>query len=55
VTWTKGNHNIKIGGEFRAIRLYTDRLGGTTYTFSSLQNFLTNTPQSMQFLSVLCV
>jgi hypothetical protein len=50
LTWTKGNHNVKFGGEFRAIRLYTDRLGGTTYTFSNLQNYLTNTPQSVQFL-----
>jgi hypothetical protein len=50
LTWTKGNHNVKVGGEVRAIRLYTDRLGGTTYTFSNLQNYLTNTPQSVQFL-----
>ncbi len=48
--WTKGNHNAKFGGEIRLIRLYTDRLGGTTYTFSNLNNFLTNTAQSIQFL-----
>src|SRR5215213_5187823 len=48
--WTKGNHNAKFGGEVRLIRLYTDRLGGTTYTFSNLNNFLTNTAQSIQFL-----
>jgi hypothetical protein len=50
VNWTKGNHNAKFGGELRLIRLYTDRLGGTTYTFSNLNNFLTNTAQSIQFL-----
>ncbi|HEY4425942.1 MAG TPA: carboxypeptidase regulatory-like domain-containing protein [Pyrinomonadaceae bacterium] len=50
VNWTKGNHNAKFGGEIRMIRLYTDRLGGTTYTFSNLNNFLTNTAQSIQFL-----
>src|SRR5678815_4324481 len=50
VNWTKGNHNAKFGGEFRLIRLYTDRLGGTTYTYSNLTSFLTNTPQSIQFL-----
>ena len=50
VNWTNGNHNAKFGGEIRFIRLYTDRLGGTTYTYSSLTNFLTNTPQSIQFL-----
>jgi hypothetical protein len=50
INWTRGNHNIKFGGELRFIRVYTDRLGGTTYTFSSLPNFLTNTAQSIQFL-----
>lgn len=51
VNWTRGAHNFRFGGEGRAIRLYTDRLGGTTYTFSSLQNFLSNTLQSVQFVS----
>jgi hypothetical protein len=50
LSWTKGNHNYKFGGEFRMIRLYTDRLGGTTYTFSNLAAFLNNTPQSVQYL-----
>ena len=50
LNWTKGNHNYKFGGELRAIRLYTDRLGGTTYTYSNINSFLANTPQSVQFL-----
>lgn len=50
LNWTKGNHNFKFGGEFRMIRLYTDRLGGTTYTFSNLNAFLANTPASVQYL-----
>ena len=50
VNWTKGDHNAKFGGELRMIRLYTDRLGGTTYTYSNLNSFLANTPQSIQFL-----
>ncbi len=50
LNWTRGSHNVKFGGELRLIRLYTDRLGGTTYTFSNLTSFLTNTPQSIQFL-----
>jgi len=50
VNWTKGEHNARFGGEIRMIRLYTDRLGGTTYTYSNLNSFLTNTPQSIQFL-----
>jgi hypothetical protein len=36
----KGSHAFKMGGEFRAIRMSTDRLGGTTYTFSNLSAFL---------------
>lgn len=50
VNYTRGSHNFRVGGEVRAIRLYTDRLGGTTYTFSNLQNFLAGTLQSVQFV-----
>lgn len=46
----KGNHNLKFGGEIRLIRMYTDRLGGTTYTFSNLTDFLTNKLTSVQYL-----
>ena len=48
--WTPANHNLKFGGEVRLIRLYTDRLGGTTYTFSNLNAFLSNTPSRVQYL-----
>ena len=44
LSWIKGNHNFKLGGEFRQVRLYTDRLGGVTYAFSNLAAFLANTP-----------
>lgn len=50
LSWLRGNHNVKIGGEIRLIRMYTDRLGGTTYTFSNLAAFLNNTPASVQYL-----
>ena len=50
VNWTKGTHSVKFGGELRWINLYTDRLGGITYTWASIQNFLSNTLQSTQFL-----
>lgn len=46
----RGDHNFKFGGEVRLIRLYTDRLGGTTFTFSNLNAFLANTPASVQYL-----
>ncbi len=50
VSRTAGNHYVKIGGEVRLIRMTTDRLGGTTYTYSNLANFLTNTLQQVQYL-----
>ncbi|HSS19715.1 MAG TPA: TonB-dependent receptor [Pyrinomonadaceae bacterium] len=50
LNYTRGSHNFRFGGEVRAIRLYTDRLGGTTYTYSSLQNYLTATLQSVQYV-----
>jgi hypothetical protein len=50
LSWTRGKHSIKFGGEVRFVRLYTDRLGGTTYTFSNLAAFLSNSPQSIQYL-----
>jgi hypothetical protein len=46
----RGNHNLKFGVEIRPIRIYTDRLGGTTYTFSNVNDFLNNQPQQIQFL-----
>jgi hypothetical protein len=46
LNWTHGNHTVKIGGELREVRMYTDRQGGITYTFSSINNFLANTLQS---------
>ena len=45
-----GSHNMKFGMEFRPIRLYTDRLGGTTYTFPNVTAFLNNQPSQIQFL-----
>ena len=50
VNWSKGNHAVKIGGEYRRIRMWTDRQGGITYTWASLDNFLRNSLQSTQFL-----
>ncbi len=50
LNWIRGKHNAKFGGEVRLVRLYTDRLGGTTYTFTNLNAFLANTPTSVQYL-----
>jgi hypothetical protein len=45
-----GGHYVKAGGEFRMIRMETDRIGGTTYTFQNITNFLANAAQSVQYL-----
>src|SRR5262249_35810316 len=43
-------HAFKFGVEFRPIRLYTDRFGGTTYTYSSITALLANQLTSVQVL-----
>ena len=50
LTWIRGNHTFKFGGEIRPIRIYTDRLGGTTYVFNDLPSFLRNSTASIQYL-----
>ncbi|MCC7007490.1 MAG: TonB-dependent receptor [Acidobacteria bacterium] len=50
LTTARGAHLLKVGGEFRAIRMSTDRLGGTTYTFQNLSAFLNNQASSVQYL-----
>ena len=50
LSWIKSNHTLKFGFELRPIRMYTDRLGGTTYTFSNLNALLANTPSQIQVL-----
>jgi hypothetical protein len=47
---TTGAHFIKMGGEARMIRMKTDRLGGTTYTFSNLNDFLANRNAAVAYL-----
>jgi hypothetical protein len=49
LSWLRGSHSIKMGGEIRFIRLYTDRLGGTTYSYSNLASFLTNTAATVAY------
>jgi hypothetical protein len=50
VSWTEGKHNFKFGTEIRLNRFYTDRLGGSTYVFNNLPDFLANKPASIQYL-----
>ena len=49
VTSVRGNHLTKFGGEARLIRMETDQLGGTTYTFPNVTAFLANQPSAIQY------
>src|SRR4026209_2520709 len=40
---------MKLGGDDRIIRMTTDQLGGTTYSFANVNAFLANTPTTVQY------
>lgn len=42
LSWTKGDHNFKFGAEYRMIRVNFDQLGGITYTYGNLRDFVLN-------------
>jgi hypothetical protein len=44
-----GTHYMKFGGDVRLIRMSSDQLGGTTYTFANVNAFMANTPQQVQY------
>jgi hypothetical protein len=44
-----GNHLAKFGADARLIRMGTDQLGGTTYTFPNVTAFLANQPSAIQY------
>ena len=50
VTFMTGKHSFKIGGEVRPVRFYTDRNGGTQYTFSNLADLLNNRNASIRYV-----
>ena len=50
VSWVQGHHNMKFGGEVRLTKIYMNRLGGTTYSYPSLNAFLANTPTNIRFV-----
>jgi hypothetical protein len=50
LSWIHNNHTMKFGFEFRPVRLYTDRLGGTTYSYADINALLNNTPSNIQYL-----
>ena len=50
LSYITGNHYTKFGGEARAIRMATDRIGGVTYSFANLTAFLANQASTVQYL-----
>jgi hypothetical protein len=49
-SYLAGNHQIKAGFEFRAIRIPINQLGGVTYSYSNLNNFLANTAATVAYI-----
>ncbi len=47
---TKGNHSFKFGGEVRLLRVNFDQLGGITYTYGNLTDFLLNRNLTAAFI-----
>jgi outer membrane receptor protein involved in Fe transport len=50
LNWVAGSHNAKFGVEVRMLRLYTDMLGGTTYSFANINDFLANKALQIQYV-----
>jgi hypothetical protein len=50
LTRVSGRHSMKVGGEVRLVRFYTDRNGGTQYTFNNLADFLANRLASNRYV-----
>src|SRR5262249_19986388 len=46
----RGHHCRTTGGQVRVIRMSTDRIGGTTYSFTNVSAFMLNQPSTIQFL-----
>ncbi len=49
LSWVNGNHSAKFGFEYRPIRMYYNMLGGTTYTFSNITDFLANKASGISY------
>ena len=49
LTWTRSSHTFKFGGEYRRIQSDFQFLGGTTYAYNSINDFIDNRPNLVQF------
>lgn len=50
LSWTKGNHSFKFGGELRQISVDFDQLGGITYSYGNLLDFALNQNLTAAFI-----
>jgi hypothetical protein len=50
LSWTKGNHNIKFGGEYRRVLVDFDQLGGTVYSYGNIRDFVLNQNVTAAFI-----
>ena len=41
-SYVAGRHNFKVGAEVRPLGLYNDQIGGQTYTYTSIADFVAN-------------
>jgi hypothetical protein len=48
LTWTRGAHTMKFGGEYRRIRGNFQFLGSTEITYNSVNDFIDNRPAAVQ-------
>lgn len=48
-SYVAGKHNMKFGAEIRPLGLYNDQIGGQTYTYNSISDFVNNKPAQIQF------
>ncbi|MGE3955623.1 MAG: TonB-dependent receptor [Vicinamibacterales bacterium] len=48
LTWTRGRHTVKFGGEYRQIRGNFQFLGSTEVTYNSVNDFIDNRPAAVQ-------
>ena len=55
ISHVRGNRQLKTGFEFRAIRVPIRQLGGLTYSFANLDNFLANREAIVTFIGDLDV
>jgi hypothetical protein len=50
LSYTRGKHSMKFGGEFRQLKVEFDQLGGITYSYGNLTDFLLNRNLTAAFI-----